>query len=85
MTAPPALRGFLVTFKPCGHVQHYNGEPRPGTWASCNYMPHRKGCQSQRQVQAVERCPGCPECPRWKPSAADWQQPSLFDGLEAAA
>lgn len=84
MTAPLPARGHLVTFKPCGHVQHLRGNPAPGMWVSCWFMPKRAGCQTQREVASSELCPGCPECPGWKPSAADWRQPSLFD-LEAAA
>ena len=70
------MTGFLVTFKPCGHVQHYNGAPRPGSWASCSCRPKRAGCQTQRQVQEVRACPGCPDC---------WSQPPLFRDIERAA
>jgi hypothetical protein len=77
MTSPSAAttRGFLITFQPCGHVQHWHTAPEPGMWVSCWAGP-RPGCQTPQQVQAVTPCPGCPDC---------WQQPDLFGDLRSAA
>lgn len=61
--------GVLITFTPCGHVQHWHIAPEIGTWLTHWEIPGG-GCQSSRQVQAVEPCPGCPDC---------WQQTALFD------
>jgi hypothetical protein len=78
--------GFLVTFRPCGHVGHFSGQPRdgwrPGIWVSCCSLPGLPHCQAQRQVLAAGRCPGCPQCPGWAAPVTTWEQPSLF---EAAA
>lgn len=84
MTAPQA-RGFLVTFTPCGHVQHSCGNPPAGSWLSCWWAPRRNGCQTSRQVVKSEPCPGCPDCPGQAPPAAGWVQASLFDGPGRAA
>jgi hypothetical protein len=67
-------RGFLITFTPCGHVQHWHSAPAEAAWVSC-WTGRRTGCQTQRQVQAVEPCPGCPDC---------WRQPDLFGERRAA-
>ena len=68
------MSGYLVTFKPCGHVQHMRNPAEPGMWLSCWAGP-RPGCQTQRQVRAVTPCPGCPDC---------WRQAPLFGTREAA-
>ena len=57
--------GWLITFTPCGHVQHCYGEPTPGTWVSCSWRPGDPGCQTGRQVAGVRPClrrNGCPDC-----------------------
>jgi hypothetical protein len=68
-------RGFLVTFKPCGHVQHSRAVPAEGLWLSCWQGPRGHGCQTPRQVAEAVPCPGCPDC---------WRQPTL-PGFGAAA
>jgi hypothetical protein len=55
--------GYLVTFTPCGHEQHYNGAPAAGVWSSCWGIPgQRPGCQTQRKVKSVRDCPTCGGC-----------------------
>lgn len=68
-----AARGYLITFKPCGHVQHWPTAPETGTWLTHWDIPGG-GCQTSRQVESVKPCPGCRDC---------WRQPALFT-LEAA-
>ena len=74
MSAPQAVPGYLITFTPCGHVQHWHTAPEPGTWLTHWNIPGG-GCQSPRQVQSVQPCPGCPDC---------WRQASLFELGRAA-
>jgi hypothetical protein len=67
------VNGYLITFEPCGHVQHWHTTPDVGMWLT-HWGGPRPGCQTSRQVQAVTPCPGCPEC---------WQQPALFTEVAA--
>lgn len=88
MTSPASSRGFLVTFRPCGHVTHCPAPPEPGSWLTHwgQFTGPAPRCQSPREVAAVEQCPGCPLCPGWTTwRPADWRQPSLFDDLGRAA
>lgn len=82
MTAPSPSRGFLVTFRPCGHVAHSLAAPEIGSWLTHFGVPG--GCQSSREVVSAVQCPGCPDCPGWTAPVTAWRQPALFD-LEAAA
>jgi hypothetical protein len=70
MTGPqPGPRGYLVTFKPCGDVQHMTSAPKAGAWMT-HWHP-RKACQTSGQVVSVEPCPGCPDCPGICPHGRD--------------
>lgn len=55
------MPGYLITFKPCGHVQHWPSAPQPGLWLT-HFGVGENPCQSPRAVASVRRCPGCPEC-----------------------
>ena len=78
------MSGFIVTFTPCGHEQHYNGAPAIGSWCSCWWRPNGPGCQGSRQVKSVRPAPAqivtCARClrdyreddPRVRYASGDW-------------
>lgn len=70
----PAAAGYLITFKPCGHVMHWHTAPAIGTWLT-HWGGPQPGCQTSREVVSVVPCLGCPEC---------WRQPALFGERRAA-
>lgn len=67
------MSGYLITFKPCGHVTHSAAPVKPGQWLT-HWEIAENRCQTPREVASVRPCPGCPGC---------WQQPALVL-LEAA-
>jgi hypothetical protein len=69
--------GQKVTFRRCGHVQHFppgGGPIRPRMWINASAGTLPVGCQAQCQVAAVEDCPpGCPAC--LLPPGNGWRNP----------